>query len=50
MRVLPVRVACPEAEAILSTGVQCVLNESMDEGFIHEVGAAIRKVANHYAS
>ena len=42
------KVNCPEAEAILTTGVQCVLNESMDEAFIREVGAAVRKVASHY--
>ena len=42
------RVSCPEAEAILATGVQCPLNESMDETLIREIGAAVRKVAKHY--
>jgi perosamine synthetase len=43
------QVKCPEAEAILSTGVNCPLNESMDETLIRETAAAIRKVAKHYA-
>ncbi|MBI4623746.1 MAG: DegT/DnrJ/EryC1/StrS family aminotransferase [Verrucomicrobia bacterium] len=42
------RVKCPEAEAILDTGVFFKLTESMDAPFIHEVGAAIRKVATHF--
>ena len=44
------KVSCPEAEAILATGAQCVLNESMDEAYIREVGTAICKVAQHYAA
>lgn len=44
------KVACPEAEAILTTGVNCTLNESMDEAYIRDVGAAIRKVAKHFAA
>lgn len=44
------QVRCPEAEAILSTGVQCALNESMDEPYIREVAAAVRKVAKHYSA
>ncbi len=43
------QVRCPEAEAVLSTGIQCTLHEGMDEGFIRQVGAAVRKVAQHYA-
>lgn len=43
------KVTCPEAEAILSTGVNCTLNESMDEAYIRDVGAAVHKVANHFA-
>jgi perosamine synthetase len=43
------KVKCTEAESMLADGVQCVLNESMDETFIREVGGAIRKVAKHYA-
>lgn len=42
------KVKCPEAEAILATGVMCPLNEGMDEALIREIGAAIRKVAKHY--
>jgi hypothetical protein len=41
-------VKCPEAEAILETGIQCTLNESMDETLIRETAAAVRKVAKHY--
>lgn len=43
------KVHCAEAEAILATGINCVLNESMDEAFIRDVGAAVRKVAQHFA-
>lgn len=42
------KVRCLEAEAILATGVNCPLNESMDENYIRQVGAAVRKVAKHY--
>jgi perosamine synthetase len=44
------KVHCAEAEAILATGVQCPLNESMSETFIRETGEAIRKVALHYTT
>lgn len=44
------QVKCPEAEAILSTGVQCPLHEAMDETLIRETAAAIRKVAKHYTT
>ena len=44
------QVKCPEAEAILATGVQCTLNEAMGETLIRETAAAIRKVAQHYAA
>ena len=44
------RVKCAEAEAILATGIQCVLNESMDEMLIRETAAAVRKVAQHYTT
>lgn len=43
------QVKCTEAEAILSTGIQCPLNEAMDEALMRETGAAIRKVAKHFA-
>ena len=42
------QVKCPEAEAILTTGIQCTLNESMDEALMRETAAAVRKVAKHY--
>ncbi len=44
------KVTCPEAEAILSSGVQCTLNESMDETLMREIGAAVRKVARHFST
>lgn len=44
------RVKCPEAEAILATGIQCTLNEAMDEALMRETAAAVRKVAKHYAA
>lgn len=44
------KVVCPEAEAILTTGINCTLNESMDEALVREIAAAVRKVAQHYAS
>ena len=44
------QVHCPEAEAILATGVQCPLNESMDEILIRETAAAVRKVAQHFTA
>ncbi|HVF10351.1 MAG TPA: DegT/DnrJ/EryC1/StrS family aminotransferase, partial [Abditibacteriaceae bacterium] len=42
------KVRCPEAEAILATGVQTPINEAMDEEWISGVAEAIRKVAAHY--
>ncbi len=44
------QVSCPEAEAILETGVRVVVNEAMSEGYMRSVAAAIRKVARHYAT
>jgi perosamine synthetase len=43
------KVSCPEAEAILATSVRVVLHEGMSERYILDVGAAVRKVATHYA-
>ena len=40
---------CPEAEAILKTGIRIVLHEGMTEQYILEVAAAIEKVARHFA-
>jgi dTDP-4-amino-4,6-dideoxygalactose transaminase len=44
------QVKCPEAEAILTTGVQIPIHEAMDEALMRETAAAIRKVAKHYAA
>ncbi len=44
------KVSCPEAEAILKTGVRLALNEQMSEEYIECVGEAIQKVAKHYAA
>jgi dTDP-4-amino-4,6-dideoxygalactose transaminase len=41
---------CPEAEAILKTGMRVPISEHMTEDYILEVAAAIRKVARHYAA
>lgn len=40
---------CPEAEAILATGVRVTIQENMTEDYILDVAAAIQKVARHYA-
>ncbi len=41
---------CPEAEAILETGIRVPIYEHMTEEYILDVAAAIRKVARHYAA
>jgi dTDP-4-amino-4,6-dideoxygalactose transaminase len=41
---------CPEAEAILSTGIRVTIREHMTEDYILDVAAAIQKVARHYAA
>lgn len=41
---------CPEAEAILATGIRVTIHEHMTEQYILEVAEAIRKVARHYAA
>jgi len=41
---------CPEAEAILKTGMRVPINENMTEEYILEVAAAIRKVARYFAA
>ena len=40
---------CPEAEAILETGIKVSIHEAMTEEYILGVAEAIRKVARHYA-
>lgn len=42
--------SCPEAEAILQTGVRVTIHEAMNDDYILGVAAAIRKVASHYAA
>jgi dTDP-4-amino-4,6-dideoxygalactose transaminase len=44
------QVSCPEAEAILRTGIRVTLNEAMSEDYVLSVSTAIRKVATHYAA
>ena len=41
-------VKCPEAEAILKDCIRVNIHESMDEAYIREVAAGIRKVAEHF--
>lgn len=40
---------CPEAEAILVTGIRLLITEFMEEEYIRQLGAGIRKVAKYYA-
>jgi dTDP-4-amino-4,6-dideoxygalactose transaminase len=44
------KVDCPEAEAILKTGIRIHLHEAMEENHVLEIAEAVRKVAHHYAS
>jgi dTDP-4-amino-4,6-dideoxygalactose transaminase len=41
---------CPEAEAILETGIRVTIHEHMTEDYILGVAAAIQKVARHYVA
>jgi dTDP-4-amino-4,6-dideoxygalactose transaminase len=41
---------CPEAEAILQTGIRVAIHEAMTEAYILDAAAAIEKVARHYAA
>ena len=41
---------CPEAEAILATGIRVMITEHMTEEYIVSVAAAIEKVARHFAA
>ncbi len=40
---------CPEAEAILKTGVRVVIHEAMTEQYILDTATAVKKVAQYYA-
>lgn len=44
------KVSCPEAEAILKTGIRLTLHEAMTEDYITAAAAAITKVARHFQS
>jgi dTDP-4-amino-4,6-dideoxygalactose transaminase len=44
------KVDCPEAEAILRTGIRVTIHEAMTEEFILSVAEGIQKVARHYAA
>jgi perosamine synthetase len=39
---------CPEAEAVLATGIRVTINEHMTEEYMLSVASAIRKVANYF--
>lgn len=41
---------CPEAEAILETCIRVPISEFMEEEYIRQVAAAIRKVATYYSA
>jgi dTDP-4-amino-4,6-dideoxygalactose transaminase len=44
------KVSCPEAEAILKTGIRLTIHENMTEKYVLSVAEAVRKVANHYTA
>ncbi len=44
------KVQCPEAEAILKTGVRISIHQAMTPDYIASVAGAIKKVAQHYAA
>jgi perosamine synthetase len=44
------KVSCPEAEAILKTAMKVVINEAMDESYVRQMAAAVRKVARRFAA
>lgn len=43
------KVKCPEAEAILATGIRVTIHQAMTEEYILDVAKAIEKVAKHFA-
>ncbi len=43
------QVQCPQAEAILKTGIRISIHEAMTEEYIQSVAKAIHKVARYYA-
>ncbi len=44
------KTTCPEAEAILQTGIRVTIHEAMTEDYMRSVAAAIEKVTRHYAA
>ena len=44
------QVHCTEVDAILSTGVRVLVNETMNEEYVAQLSRAIRKVAQHMTS
>ena len=44
------KVQCPEAEAILQTGVRIRLHEAMDREHVDQIAEGIGKAATHYAA
>lgn len=44
------KVQCPEAKAILESGIRVVIHEGMSESYIRDVAEAIQKVASHYSA
>ncbi len=44
------QVQCPEAEAILKTGIRVSIHEAMTDDYMKSVAQAIAKVARHYAA
>jgi len=43
-------VSCPEAEAILTSGVRVAIHEAMSDAYVAQAGEAIAKVARHFAA
>src|SRR5260370_32899922 len=44
------KVSCPEAEAILKTGIRLAIQENMSEKYVLNVAAAVRKPASRYVA
>ncbi|MBM3846657.1 MAG: hypothetical protein FJ405_10295 [Verrucomicrobia bacterium] len=44
------KASCPEAEAILKTGIRITIHEGMNEAYIESAARAVRKVAKFYAA
>ncbi len=41
-------VHCPQAEAILKTAIRIFIHEAMDEQYVRQLAAAVRKVSRHF--